>query len=327
MDPTELIERYAHEVSRHLPRKQRADVETELITLLNEMLEERAETSGRPIDEALAVDVVRVFGEPGQVAQRYGPPNQYLIGPNYYPSFMIVMKIIAVILACVFFGLSVAAILSSVDPFPNIGSILLGVIPTLFSAIVSSFGIVVIIFVVMERYAVPVIPKGPAWDPLALPEVEDPNRIDRVEIIGTLVFSSLALVLFNLFPNWLSYLVIHDGVWGGIRIFAPEFTQHVPLLNISWLLEIGLAALILRSGQWTKLTRWLKIGTTLLSGVIMYRMAVGGPLLAIPLVDSIVRGALFVALFVSVIVVGTQVYQALTGHNLSIKGIKPLSIG
>jgi hypothetical protein len=328
MEPEELIKRYAHEVSRHLPRKQRADVETELNTLLHDMMEERAEASGRPIDEALAVDVVRVFGEPSQVAQRYLPPNQYLIGPAYYPTFVTIMKLLVGILVGVYLLLTALSIFSPNGPFPTLGSVLWGFGSWIVTTIWTSLGAVVFFFALMERFAWKFAPTGQPWDPMDLPEIQDPDQLDKVELLSAVILGSVALLMFNLYPNWIDYLVIHDGVWGGMRIFSPEFFVHLPWFNVSWLLEIGLALIVLRAGRWNRVTRALKIGTTLFSGVIMYRLITGGAIIDIPMIDSVVKGGLMVALLVLGIVTVGQVYQLITGNSLMpIQTLKPPQLG
>lgn len=62
----ELIERYVHEVGRRLPKKQRADVEAELRSLLMDALEARAgaaPAAGAP-SEADQAAVLVEFGPP-----------------------------------------------------------------------------------------------------------------------------------------------------------------------------------------------------------------------------------------------------------------------
>src|SRR5262245_30812836 len=82
----DLIDRYVVEVARHLPAKDAEDVAKELRSLLGDAVEARAARTGRPNDEALAVEVLREFGEPEVVAARYRVPK-HLIGPDWYSIF------------------------------------------------------------------------------------------------------------------------------------------------------------------------------------------------------------------------------------------------
>ena len=54
-----LIERYVTEVGKHLPRKNRLDIETELRSTLEDMLEDRSQQTGRPADEALTEELLQ----------------------------------------------------------------------------------------------------------------------------------------------------------------------------------------------------------------------------------------------------------------------------
>ena len=83
---TELVSRYVSEVGGYLPRTIRTDVEAELSSLLEEAIDERSQDESPAAREAVAVDVIRAFGEPREVAARYHPPR-YLIGPQWFPMF------------------------------------------------------------------------------------------------------------------------------------------------------------------------------------------------------------------------------------------------
>jgi len=74
MNAEELIESYVADVARRLPRRQRNDVAFELRALLREELAARAADTGRPADAALALELVKDFGGPEQVAARYRTP-------------------------------------------------------------------------------------------------------------------------------------------------------------------------------------------------------------------------------------------------------------
>jgi len=87
MHATEVIETYIDDTVRLLPRRQRDDVATELRSLLNEELHARAQESGRPPDESLALSLVRGYGRPNEAAARYQPPWA-IIDPADSTSFM-----------------------------------------------------------------------------------------------------------------------------------------------------------------------------------------------------------------------------------------------
>lgn len=78
-DPARVVEAYANDVARRLPRAKRNDVALELQALLAEELQGRADEAGRAADEAMALDLVRAFGSPEDVAERYRPAGFVII--------------------------------------------------------------------------------------------------------------------------------------------------------------------------------------------------------------------------------------------------------
>ena len=111
----DLIDRYVHEVGEHLPYRLRADVEAELRSLLMDALEERAGAAGRPPDAELAAVVLREFGAPRDVAQRYSPEAQYLIGPRLFPAYKRTLQILAAIFAALLFASGIVTILATIS--------------------------------------------------------------------------------------------------------------------------------------------------------------------------------------------------------------------
>src|SRR5574338_964427 len=101
-----LIDRYIAEVGKHLPRKNRADIEAEIRSTLEDMLEERSQGTG-PADEATVMAMLKDYGAPREVAAKY-KTHQYLIGPRLFPIFEMVVKIVfAVVAGASLIGLAV----------------------------------------------------------------------------------------------------------------------------------------------------------------------------------------------------------------------------
>jgi len=71
MTATQLIESYVDDVVRRVDRKRRNDVGVELRALLGDELAGQAESAGRPADMDMAMELLRRFGRPADVAVRY----------------------------------------------------------------------------------------------------------------------------------------------------------------------------------------------------------------------------------------------------------------
>jgi len=68
-----LIDTYITQVGDNLPEKDREDIKAEIRSILENTLESRSITAGRPVDEAMTVEVLKEFGTPKKVAASYLP--------------------------------------------------------------------------------------------------------------------------------------------------------------------------------------------------------------------------------------------------------------
>src|SRR5512139_3548388 len=96
-----LIDKYIAEVGKYLPRKQRADIEAEIRSTLEDMLEERKQAQGT-LDDAAIIALLKEYGAPRKIAESYVGPR-YLIGPRMYPFFVMVTRIVFIVLIAVTF--------------------------------------------------------------------------------------------------------------------------------------------------------------------------------------------------------------------------------
>jgi hypothetical protein len=85
-----IIDRYINAVGRHLPNKNKADIQNELRSTLMDALEAR---HGKETTEEQAATLLKEFGHPEKVAGSYWPEGRYLIGPRLYPLFRMVVGI------------------------------------------------------------------------------------------------------------------------------------------------------------------------------------------------------------------------------------------
>ena len=88
----ELLDRYLEAVRKHLPWQRQDDIIAELRANLESQLEEKEEALGRPLTPVEAEAWLKQLGSPIQVAAGY-QPQQYLIGPNIFPTYRYVLKL------------------------------------------------------------------------------------------------------------------------------------------------------------------------------------------------------------------------------------------
>ena len=277
----ELFDRYVAAVGRRLPAKNRADVAAELRSLLEDMLEDRSQEQDRPVDEEMAVALLKAFGSPGEVAARYSPPR-YLIGPQLYPIFI---KVAGIVLGVVT-ALNVISLAISLQGVA--GGDLLQVLfhwaLELVSSAFSTAGSVALIFAILER-TLPAEEFASAeaeWDPRKLPAVKSEDRLKYVERVLDIIWYLAGIVILNLYREKLGIVNMVDGRWVMIPLVASTFLSFLPVLNIRWALGIVFNAVLIGRTRWETWSRWVSIGLSLFSVGILYAMIVSGPLLALP---------------------------------------------
>ena len=258
-----LIDKYIVAVGRHLPRKNRADIEAEIRSTLEDMLEERTQASGAkgPADEAMVVELLKEYGSPGEVAATY-KTRQYLIGPRMYPIFERVLRIvITVVVIGSFIGLGLNL---SETGFAGGGfaSALGEWFGNILSGLIAALGNVVLVFAILERTQVvnKFEKESKEWDPKELNESEiDPDRVDLPDHIATIIFTFLALVILNLYPNLLSITFENSGIPTTISVLTDVFFRFLPWINVLGLVQISFNGFMLSQQEWKPGTRIIGI--------------------------------------------------------------------
>lgn len=110
MDSMNLFERYLQAVRKYLPWERQDDIVAELRANLESQREEREAELGRPLTEGEMIDWLKELGPPMQMAARYQPPR-YLIGPNLFPLYWRILRLVLVLASAVYF---IANIISAI---------------------------------------------------------------------------------------------------------------------------------------------------------------------------------------------------------------------
>jgi hypothetical protein len=93
MNTNDVIEAYVVDVMRRLPGKDRNEIGFELRDQLTQMLAERAQTAGKAADDAMVLAMLREFGAPADVAERYMQPGMVIIPAGQTRSFALLSLI------------------------------------------------------------------------------------------------------------------------------------------------------------------------------------------------------------------------------------------
>jgi len=272
----DIIDRYAHEVGQYLPHRLRADVEAELRSLLTDSVEEKALLGGVAADDELAAKVLREFGAPKDVAARYAPEPQYLIGPRLYPAYLTAVKVMLPILAAIVLALAVAGRFQEPGQPPSLAVVVRATGRFLWSAL-ENLGILTLIFALVERTIRQRESAGQAFDPAKLPPVNDPDKISYFGRIFALYLIAIVVLAFNFFPGWVAIFVFHGSEGTVYPLLTTDFGRYLPLLNAWWLLAFILNLAVLRNGRWTRRTRWAEFSLEAAIALILLFIVTGPP--------------------------------------------------
>ena len=276
-----LIDKYIAEVGKHLPRKGRADIEAEIRSTLEDMLEERkapADAEG----EAAVIELLKEYGEPRKVAESYVGP-QYLIGPRLYPFMWMVAKIVLSVLFMVLlmlFGFSVVrGQMSSIE----IAQALTRFIGNYIGAAISALGNIVLIFAVLERVLPAAATKDmqETWDPAKLAREPDPDEVKVGEEVVEIFFTLAFLILLNFFPERIGLYIFWRDEFFFIPLLTEAFFRYLPWWTLIGVGQIGLNFLLLRAGTWTKVTRIASLALKAATIVLVIFILTGPAIVAI----------------------------------------------
>lgn len=276
-----LIDLYVAEVGKRLPLRSRKDIQAELRSTLQDMLDDRSQKAGRPADEAMESELLKEYGSPEKVAATYHR-TQYLIGPRLYPFFVRVLQIVISVLSIVLLvtlGVKLGSQpLTGMDLARAIGEGLANIL----GGAIGAFGNIALVFAVLERVLPPSeqesFKDGQAveWDPASLKQEAAKPEVRLWEPITRILFTVAALVIFNFYPQIVAVGFLRSGQWVSIPVLTEAFFRWLPFMNILWVLQIGLNLVLLRQMRWQPVTRWANIAIEL-AGIGIGLGLLGGP--------------------------------------------------
>jgi hypothetical protein len=288
MSADEVIETYIDDTVRLLPRRQRADVATELGSLLSEELNARARESGQPRDEELALALVRAYGPPNEVAARYHP-SWTIIDAADSLSF----------LRAGIIGAAVLILLSALKRPRTPASTTADHLVAL--GILDWLGVLVLGFGIRSWIR-------RSWPSTALWQPRDRDRVNRAGAAIVVPIAALVVVLYAA-PTWLFDTVSGGRMNSSWATYTPEFQSF----RLPWFIGClaGLLALLSIAairGRWTRLTRRVSIGLNVALAVLVLSFAVGGKIFQSSAVDEVARSVLAFIALIYVPAVGAQIY-------------------
>jgi hypothetical protein len=250
---TEWTDRYIYAVTKELPESQRSDIEKELRSLIEDMLDER--TQGREAAQKDIEEVLLELGNPRELADRYRDHKRYLIGPEIYPTYFFILKIV---LSAISIAMVVLFAVRTVTEPLQIVDHIVDTLATYVSACFQGFSWVTIMFALMDHFGVRnkdfAMEEAGEWKLSDLPDLPDERKqIRRADPIASIIFTLFFGILFifsiNLFGIW----VFREGHPGGVVQFfsEPVFRSYLPYIWASLAFGVIVEIFKLVIGKWT----------------------------------------------------------------------------
>jgi len=247
-----IKQRYIYAVTRELPLAQRSDIEKELLGLIEDMLEER--TQNHPATDQDLEEVLYELGKPQDLADKYRDQKRYLIGPDIYPFFIFILKIVFMAISI---SMVVLLIIQGLGEPRQIWEIFLETAGTFISAISQAFIWITIMFGLSEHFGWHKKEINPPaekeWRLSDLPQLPDERkRISRSESIVTIIFLVIGGALVSFALDLIGFWIIKPGVNATIiPIFNNQlFQTFLPLIYVTIIVEIMVEMVKLVIGKW-----------------------------------------------------------------------------
>ncbi|NLE14504.1 MAG: hypothetical protein GX626_01365 [Spirochaetales bacterium] len=183
----DLIKRYVEETVRHLPVKEREEVALELETNIEDML--GGDSSTEKVEETLLA-----LGSPAILARQYRGKERYLIGPETFDLYVMVLKIVSLVVGLVTMVITFISLFFAAESI-GLPQMIAEVLASVFSGLSSAFLYVTITFAIMSYYQVNT--ELEEWNLKALHALEEAptRRIKKSDSIGEMVGLSIFFVL------------------------------------------------------------------------------------------------------------------------------------
>ena len=167
----DLQERYLHAVRWALPAAKADDITAELRDVLATRQEQEEDALGRPLTREETSAMLKDFGHPLVVAARYRP-QQSLVGPDVFPFYIFVLRIMVLISVGIQVAIAAGRIIFGDGTAMQIVAQSWG---ALWMSLIISVGVITIIFAAMERFGFPA-DHLKRWKPEQLPAVSDRRK-------------------------------------------------------------------------------------------------------------------------------------------------------
>ena len=247
-----------------------------------DMIEDRNPHPDQPADEETIKAVLSEFGSPRKVASQFGEHN-YLIGPNLFPTYLQVLKIVLIVVAALnLLGLMVT-ILNPAEVSTGLVETIAQIVSGLFSSLFTAFGIVTLSFAGIERTTPESwkVKIDSDWKPEDLLSVEDRRSVKISELAIEITFTMIFIAIINLFLDRIGIYYLGESGWVSAPVINDNFLRFVPWLTAANVLSILLNLYLIRQGFWDQAATIAKLFINAFSIAISFAIIVGPEIITI----------------------------------------------
>jgi len=291
MNPEAIIDTYVDDVVRRLPRGKRADVAFELRSLLGEELQGRASDAGRPADAGMVDELLKDFGAPVDVADRYRPAGFTIIRPADAPTFTWVALVgvglqwILTLIAT--FSTPIDASAPGGDWLSRLGSWWL------------SWGLGAFwwpgFIVTITMIAALIASRRTQTDVVRLPKttVIDRDRIKRPVVALYIALGVLGAAIVLALPTLSRWAPGLPGPVVDAFAFDGTFLAvRAGWVILLWLVILAIGIAVLIAGRWSTVTRMIALASNVAWIALLLWWLLAGPIFVSAAADSVTKGCL-----------------------------------
>lgn len=203
----ELLDRYLQAIRKYLPNRRQDDIIAELRANMESQIEDRESELGRALTQGEFEDLLRKMGPPVVVASRY-QPQQYLIGPTFFPLYLYVLRTVllwAFIVYCIV--ISVVVPLTSPNETGIVESLMRTpwVLINVAAWVTIAFAVVEFVSTHYPNVCPQIADLTNKWHPQSLPPLEKQSGTRKpksyVQAIAEVVFGFIGLAWLLLIPR------------------------------------------------------------------------------------------------------------------------------
>jgi hypothetical protein len=284
MDVDTLIDAYVQDVVQLLPRKQRKDVALELRGLVRDELQLRAASEGRTLDTHIALEGLRAFGKPPEVAARYFEP--WIIIPQTETRRFAFAAIVGALVLLALSPLS--------NPSVRSGQFGIAILAWL-GALVTYFGILSF----RDRR------KNTAnlWVP------REGDRVSRAGALAIIVMICVGMVAFGA-PSWLFSQFSRGLSFPDWLDYDPTFhSSRLPVLFFLWGCQAVLLAVLAIRGRWNQVLRRVDVCLEIAVGLVLIWFLAAGNVFKEVAPNKVALSAITACVLLLLIDAGLKLYR------------------